>query len=171
MMTTSGKLMVQLIVFAAVAGLLFFVSSFYNQPQAENPNSQNLPAKSVELRGQAIHVSVADTPLAREVGLGGRSGLAAGEGMLFVFPHEDTYGFWMKNMGFPIDILWLNSQGEVVYMAENVAPETYPTTFTPSVPALYVLELPAGFVEEHEVVVGDIVRLQTVSPIRSRRNG
>lgn len=159
MKLTSRKLIMLLLVVVASAGLLFIATSFYQSQTSEKTTSQNLPEKTVILRGQTIYISVVDTPEAREVGLGGRTGLAPNEGMLFAFPHEDIYGFWMKNMRFSIDILWLGRNGEIVYMAENVAPETYPTTFTPSAPALYVLELPAGFVNEHEVVLGDIVRL------------
>src|SRR3989338_1806519 len=76
--------------------------------------------------------------------LSGRSGLAEGEGMLFVFPQDGKYGFWMKDMRFSIDILWLNASGMVVYMAQNVSPDSFPKSFESDVPARYVLELPAG---------------------------
>ena len=115
--------------------------------------------RAIQLRGQIIRVSVADTESARGQGLSGRAGLAADEGMLFVFPKDGNYAFWMKDMLFSIDILWLSSDGGVVYMAQNVSPDTYPQAFQPNVPARYVLELPEGFAKEHAVAIGDIVRL------------
>jgi len=79
--------------------------------------------------------------------------------MLFVFPEDGKYAFWMKDMRFSIDILWLSADGRVVYMALNVSPDTYPQVFRPDVPARYVLELPAGYAKAHAVRIGDIVRL------------
>jgi len=78
--------------------------------------------------------------------------------MLFVFPKDGKYAFWMKDMHFPIDIIWLSAEGSVVYMAQNVPPGSFPQTFRPDVLARYVLELPAGYAKEYNVVVGDIVR-------------
>ncbi|MDO8575927.1 MAG: DUF192 domain-containing protein, partial [bacterium] len=85
--------------------------------------------------------------------------LAADEGMLFVSPEDGGHAFWMKDMLFPIDILWISADGRVVYMAENVSPDTYPQSFRPDAPARYVLELPAGYAGAHGVSVGDVVRL------------
>ncbi len=106
-----------------------------------------------------VKILLADTPQERTQGLSGRENLAKDEGMLFVFPEEGIYGFWMKDMRFSIDILWLNSAGEVVYIVENASPESYPASFTPEKAAQYVLELPAGFVSSHNVTLGSFVEL------------
>lgn len=115
--------------------------------------------RTIQLKGQTIRVSVADTESMRGQGLSGRKELAADEGMLFVFPQDGKYAFWMKDMRFSIDILWLAKDGSVVYMAQNVSPDTYPHNFQPNALARYVLELPAGYAREHNVAIGDIVRL------------
>lgn len=115
--------------------------------------------RTVHLKGQVVRISVADTESTRQQGLSGRAGLAQDEGMLFVFPEDGKYAFWMKDMFFSIDILWLSADGAVVYMAKNVSPSTYPNNFMSNTPARYVLELPAGYVEAHGVQIGDIVRL------------
>lgn len=130
----------------------------YHQPAALAP-TQVQGLQTIELKGQTIRVSVADTENARGQGLSGRAGLAVDEGMLFVFPQDGKYAFWMKDMRFSIDILWLSADGGVVYMAQNVSPDTYPQDFVPNTPARYVLELPAGYVKEYTVSIGDIVRL------------
>ena len=64
----------------------------------------------------------------------------------------------MKDMKFPIDMLWLSGTRRVVYMAQNVSPDTYPEVFAPTRPARYVLELPAGYAKAYTVGVGDEVR-------------
>lgn len=114
--------------------------------------------QTVQLAGRSIGVSVADTESSRRQGLGGRLSLGADEGMLFIFPEEGRYAFWMKDMHFSIDILWLKSDGTIVYMAQNVSPETYPKAFDPHTNARFVLELPAGYTKAYTVRVGDVVR-------------
>lgn len=122
-------------------------------------NLLNSGSRTVQLAGKTIKVAVVDTPELRAKGLGGRAGLAPDEGMLFIFDSDAKYRFWMKDMRFPIDILWLSISGEVVDIKENVLPSAYPAIFAPNSPARYVLELPAGFVKENKVSVGDVVRL------------
>jgi hypothetical protein len=67
--------------------------------------------------------------------------------MLFVFEKPGRYGFWMPDMHYPIDILWLDDQYSVVAAARSVAPESYPDTFMPPVPARYVLETSPGVIK------------------------
>lgn len=123
----------------------------------------NLPTldggRTVILDGQTIHVSVADTDAERAQGLSGSSGLAPDEGMLFVFPVDGKYAFWMKDMLFSIDMVWLSSDGNVRYIVRNASPDTYPQTFVSTSLARYVLELPAGFAKQYNVQVGDTARL------------
>jgi len=59
--------------------------------------------------GKKISVEVADTVEKRSLGLGKRSGLENGWGMLFVFEKRKQHGFWMKGMQFPLDIIWLDN--------------------------------------------------------------
>jgi uncharacterized membrane protein (UPF0127 family) len=108
----------------------------------------------VTLGNTAINVEVVDTDASRERGLSGHAQLAEGEGMLFVFETDDQWGIWMKDMKFPIDIVWAAADGTIVTILRNVAPETYPMVFTPASPARYVLELPAGYVDAHQVAEG-----------------
>ncbi|MDO8514194.1 MAG: DUF192 domain-containing protein [bacterium] len=118
-----------------------------------------VPLRTVHIGSQTIKVTVAQTPEERQKGLSGREGLATDEGMLFVFPTDGKYAFWMKDMRFSIDILWLSSDGTIVHLAQNVSPDTYPKNFTSESAARYVLELPAGYAASNLVRVGDIVQL------------
>ena len=81
-------------------------------------------------------------------------GLTEGEGMLFVFETDDLHSFWMRDMLFSIDILWIAMDGTVVHIEPSVSPDSFPQTFTPPTPARYVLEVPAGFATEHGIEVG-----------------
>lgn len=150
---------------ALATSLLFVVSAVaislnvWERNAAKTLSTSNSGSRTVQLRDKTIQVSIADTPEARAKGLGGRISLAPDEGMLFVFGSDAKYPFWMKDMRFPIDILWLSRGGKVVDIRENISPEMYPEVFTPNALARYVLELPAGFVRENNVNVGDIVRL------------
>lgn len=108
-----------------------------------------------------VHVEVADTEDKREQGLSGRAGLQEGSGMLFVFDVPGKYGFWMKDMNFPIDIIFIDASGTVVSVVRDASPESYhlqpPQVFYPDLPAQYVLEVPAGFVASRAIGVGERV--------------
>lgn len=110
--------------------------------------------KTIHVGSASVVVEVADTETARELGLSGHAPLADGQGMLFVFDQDALWGFWMKDMRFAIDILWLDSSGRVVTIAANVSPDSYPQTFYPKMPARYVVELPAGYAAAHSIAEG-----------------
>lgn len=148
------------ILYSALA-VIFFVALFaftrFSPTPAQNVYSDY--PHTVELDGNTIRVAIADTPETRAQGLGERTGLMSDEGMLFIFPVSGKYTFWMKDMNFSIDILWLSSEGSIIYIVERVSPSTFPHSFVSKAPARYVLELPAGYVGAHGVRVSDVVRL------------
>lgn len=142
----------------ALLGVLFLISFVYTpivQPRTNNEQTSPI----VTLDGSVVHVIIADTEATQERGLGGRNGLAPNEGMLFVFPSDGIYPFWMKDTLFSIDIIWLDIHGTIVDMRTNVSPESYPEVFTPTASARYVLEVSAGYVLEHNIKIGDIATL------------
>jgi uncharacterized membrane protein (UPF0127 family) len=91
-----------------------------------------------------IPVTIADSPAQRERGLSGTESLSKGTGKLFIFERPGTYGFWMKDMQYPIDIVWIDAGWKVVGVAAQVLPESYPEMVYPPSEVLYVLELNAG---------------------------
>ncbi|MDB5266535.1 MAG: hypothetical protein JWN89_350 [Parcubacteria group bacterium] len=109
---------------------------------------------NVNLQGASIPVQVADNFHLREVGLSGRTSLDQGTGMLFIFERPATYGFWMKDMTFPIDIIWILNN-KVVHVENSVDPSSYPKVFYPSSEANFVLELPSGYAMIHNIKIGD----------------
>ncbi|MFC1639074.1 DUF192 domain-containing protein [Patescibacteria group bacterium] len=112
--------------------------------------------------GPTLDVAVAAYDRVRQQGLSGRSSLEPHDGMLFLFPRAQRYAFWMQDMRFPIDVVWIRA-GEVVDLTYGLSiPEgdEEPLTFAPVTPADAVLEVPAGFIAEHDLRVGQPVSAQ-----------
>lgn len=113
-----------------------------------------------------VVAEVVDTPSSRALGLSFRKGLGEGKGMLFIFDHPGRYGFWMKDMLFSLDIIWINQDGVVVHIERNVTPESYteapndPKTFINTPDASYVLELESGKAETYGLYLGTKVVIQ-----------
>lgn len=104
--------------------------------------------------GVSLRIEFATTSAAREKGLSGRKSIPNDYGMLFVFPKDDYYGFWMKDTLVPLDIFWLDAQGHIISFSPDVATSTYPNVFYPSALARYVLETSAGFALTHGIATG-----------------
>lgn len=104
--------------------------------------------------GEHFFVSLAADAQTRAAGLSNTDPLREREGKLFVFPRADNYGFWMKEMNYPLDILWFSADGTVVHIEKNVTPETYPETFYPNALSRYVLEITAGKADEYGLIEG-----------------
>ena len=112
--------------------------------------------------GMEISVEVADTVEKRSLGLGKRSGLENGWGMLFVFEKHKQHGFWMKDMQFPLDIIWLDNH-RIVHILRNVQPAKsgdFPPVMTPPVAGNFVLEIDAGRADELKLQVGQRLKYQ-----------
>ena len=99
---------------------------------------------------------MAATEATRLQGLAGRAGLKDDEGMYFVFDNPDRYGFWMKGMLFPIDIIWIKEES-VIGFHENLEPDnsSSPQIYYPPAPVDRVLEVKAGNVERLGIKTGD----------------
>ena len=117
-----------------------------------------------------IQGELADTPAIRERGLSGRVSMNSNQGMLFVFDRPGVYGFWMKDMNFPLDMVWIDRDHKVVSINSDVATSTYPDAIFPAClpPAcavregtagniLYVLELNAGKAKDFGIVTGTVL--------------
>ena len=108
---------------------------------------------------QRFTVEVADTQSKREQGLGERNSMPANHGMLFDFKQNGKWQMWMLNMRYSLDMAWLDENGNVVYVRENLTPDTFPKVFIPDTDARYVLEVNAGSLQSAGVKRGDTVRL------------
>lgn len=141
-----------IIIFAGIAGLFFYRTIHTEKPVVPG----------VSFGGVSLRIEYATTEAAREKGLGGRTSIPNNYGMLFVFPKDAYYGFWMKDTLVPLDIFWLDDKGHVVSIAQDVATSTYPDVFYPSASARYVLETAAGFAEAHTIATGTPLLLKNL---------
>jgi len=116
---------------------------------------------TVKIRGTEIKAEIADTLMKRMKGLMFRKILPESEGMLFVFDKEDYHGFWMMNMSFPIDIIFVNKNKEVVDIIKNAQPcKLSCSTYRPKEKAIYVLEVNANFTEKNGIEIGSSLDFQ-----------
>lgn len=115
------------------------------------------PRPSLAINGSKILVDIADTPEKRTLGLSGRLSLAQDEGMFFILDSPGRFSFWMKDMNFPIDIIWIDAEFKVADITKNAIPESFPNTFEPRAPILYVLETVAGWADKNGIKIGDTV--------------
>jgi uncharacterized membrane protein (UPF0127 family) len=107
----------------------------------------------------ALEAELANTRASRELGLSGRASMGDNEGLLFAFDKPGRYGFWMKDMQFPLDIIWINENGIVVSIERGLTPESYPKIFMNQAEASYVLEINAGLAERFGLYLGSKVKM------------
>jgi uncharacterized membrane protein (UPF0127 family) len=96
---------------------------------------------------------VADETNLQVDGLSGKDILER-EGMYFKYPQSGFYRFWMKDMAYSLDFIFINS-GVIVDTLENIVPSTYPNTFTSTLPANGVIEMRAGEIQKHKIQKGE----------------
>ncbi len=135
------------------------------QTQAQTP-AYNYEIRKITINGATLDVEIADDSKKMERGLMFRDTLPENHGMLFVFDHEEKYTFWMMNMTINLDIIWLDTNGKVVYTVEDAKPcidaaHTSSCTFSPDKPAKYVLEVNSGFVQKHGINENSVMRILT----------
>lgn len=118
-----------------------------------------IPSSTISGEGITYVVELAETKEEHALGLSGRTELDADMGMLFIFDQPGRYGFWMPDMHFPIDIIWIDADWRIVDISANVPPESYPKVFTPTSPAMYVLEVYAGNAAASGWEIGTLLEL------------
>ncbi len=109
--------------------------------------------------GETIHsftVEIADTPDAIRQGLMFRESLAPDAGMLFDFGDVRPASMWMKNTLIPLDMLFMNDNGQVIAIARNAVPGSH-RSLGPGVPVRAVLEIPGGRAKALGITPGDTV--------------
>lgn len=144
-----------------VTGTTWFFA--YYEPQGA---MRRIPLR---INDTEIRVEVADTDEKRSAGLGMREQLGADEGMLFVFDKNSFYTFWMKDMLFPLDIIWINKDKKIADVITNVQMDTYPDfQYINDFLAQYVLEVNAGFFDAHGLKLGDTVKFEVEGSQESR---
>ncbi len=133
-------------VIAIVAGFLWW------QMSSQQPKLQ--------LVNTTFEVEILQTEEDKIRGLSGTKSLAQNRAMLFDFEHEGTWGIWMKDMNYAIDIIWTDKDGKVIHIVKDAQPSSYPDTiFRPTAPARYVIETISGTIERTGLKMGDMITL------------
>lgn len=127
-----------------------------------NAHPSNLPTGTVTITGTnganaEVHVEVVSTEAQREQGLMFRSSLDEDRGMLFLFPGNETIGFWMKDTYVALDIAYIGADGTVQEVRQ--AKPLDETVLVPKSAYRFVLEVNQGWFERHGLGVGAKVTL------------
>jgi hypothetical protein len=167
------NLFVQITVVIVLLGFVvyFVLSNFIlNQPSATNSDLERAMKNKMTYTFQKegdlvftshngdtiskIEIEIADDDQQRELGLMMRRDMKEDNGMLFIFPYETLQAFWMKNTIIPLDILYVNSQNEIVKIYKNTEP--YSEKSLPSgKPSLYVVEVNGGYTDKYGIKEGN----------------
>ena len=137
------------------------VSKVLNLGPSQTPTTYT---QVLKVKNTTVMVEIVATPEKLAQGLSGRDGLAENIGMLFVVAQNTRPTFWMKDMKFPIDIIWINDN-MVVGIEKNVPIPQDPNNtsslerYSPSTGVDYVLEVESGFTQKNSIAPGDEVEL------------
>ncbi len=119
----------------------------------------------IKIKDADLKVLIADTDAKKAKGLSGRLSLASNSGMLFIYNEEEIRRFWMKNMKFPIDIIWIRKDKVVDILINALPPKSGTLDSELSIyqsgePVDKVLEVNSGFINKHGIAIGDRIITQ-----------
>ena len=157
--------LVLVIVVFIIFGRGFSTGQFITQTATDSAQTQKKESTQITIKDLTIQAKIADEPKEHQIGLADYSSLSLGEGMLFVFDTSASYVFWMKNVEFAIDIIWIDENKKIVDIAPNVPPEPDKgekelTRYKPKSDAKSVLEINAGISALHNLQIGDQVAFE-----------
>ncbi len=144
------------IVFFLFVGILFLLLFFLLVDN--NHEFREADKLQVSINGISIPVEVANNENNRRLGLSYREALDKDSGMLFDMQSRRVFSFWMKDMNFPLDIIWIDGN-KIVKISKNLPPAgSHPNiTYSSEFPIDFVLEVNGGFCNEQGIAIGDTV--------------
>jgi uncharacterized membrane protein (UPF0127 family) len=148
---------------ADVASSTAVVTSTTASSSTDADVNPQLPTEQLDIDNAVFNVEVASTMLQRARGLSNRTSLGPNDGMLFIFSSGSTQSFWMKDMNFPLDMIWI-SGNTVVGFAQNAPAEpnvAFPNQiFYSPANTDKVLEVNSGTVAKYNIQIGDTVTIK-----------
>lgn len=154
------QLGVILVIIVFVGFFLFKDVLFNNEPEVEYYNftkeGELIFADSLGNQKIKIDIEIADTEYELQLGLMNRKDMKEDQGMLFIFPRQEIRSFWMRNTLISLDMLFVNDKKKIVTIQKNTKVLS-DQSYRSNEPALYVVEVLAGFTDRHNIQVGDIV--------------
>jgi len=151
-----------LIVALLIFGKGFTTASLVGPAVDRTANISQKGKVPLSVKTLSIDAVVAKTPAERKKGLSKKETLPLNTGLLFVFEKSGRFGFWMKDMKFAIDIIWIDDNKKIAEITKNIPPEPQKrendlTIYRPSNDVMYVLEVNAGLSDFNNLEVGDTV--------------
>ncbi len=156
------KKVIFLIVIIITLVLIFFVvKNPLEKPEIASTTPKNT-IYHLSIGSDIFEVEIADTPQKREVGLSEKESMNQNQGMLFVFEKSYLPLFWMKNMKFPLDFIWIKDN-RIVQISENIPVLTdgIASTIAPTTKIDSVLEINAGMTKKYNIAIGDKISITT----------
>ena len=112
---------------------------------------------------KCFNVKISDNSLERQIGLSNHTSLEQNSGMLFVFSESEIQNFWMKNMRFNIDLIWIDSNLKIIgFEKDMVICWTNCPLYSSDFPIKYVLEINSGLIDDYNFRINDSVNLDRV---------
>lgn len=139
-----------------IAGVAFYQFSKTQQSQVKTSGKVTIAAHTFD-------VEVVRDSKDQQIGLTKYNSMGESQGMLFIFEQPGNYGFWMRNMKFPLDIIFIRND-TVVSLHQEVQPVEQdadnPPVYRSEVPADKVLEIQSGLAEKYNIKTGDKVKFE-----------
>ena len=144
---------------------ILMVATFPVLPD-ENPQHPEFHRLKFNQQPLEISVEIVSTPVEREQGLMYRTSIGDDQGMLFVYPNPGFLKVWMKNTLLPLDVLFLDNEGKIVSLLQNLQPctQTPCPIYGSEKPARYMLELKAAFIKNHNIKIAQSLALNLLAP-------
>lgn len=115
---------------------------------------------NISIDNHTFNIVTATTVSEQEKGLGNRTSLNTNSGMLFIFNTPGNYGFWMKDMEFPLDIIYINNNKIInIFTLKKPNNNSQLQIVYPKKPSKYVLEINANLSKKYNLKTGDSVKI------------
>jgi uncharacterized protein len=164
-MATRGEILIPIAIAAVIIGIVGVLTI----PADSRLADVNFPRGIVKIDNVTLNVQIAETDAQRARGLMFQDQLPYDQGMIFVVDNEQVIPIWMLNMQFPLDVIWFDSNGNVVHIAKYLQPcQSALETVTCAVdnggdkPAKYVLETTAGFVSKFNITASSKLHIISI---------
>ncbi|MDE1862490.1 MAG: DUF192 domain-containing protein [Thaumarchaeota archaeon] len=164
-MATRAQILIPLAITAVIIG----VAGVLTIPSDSKFADVKFPKGTVRIGNVTLAVQVAETDAQRSRGLMFQNQIPYDQGMIFVMQNQQVIPIWMQNMQFPLDIIWFDSDGNIVHISKFVQPckTALETAICPvdkggNRPARYVLEVTAGFVDKFNITSSSKLKIISI---------
>lgn len=164
-MATRAQVLIPIAIAAVIIGIVGIITIPADSKLAE----VKFPRGTIKLDNKILDVQIAETDAQKVRGLMFQNKLPDDQGMIFVFSQEQVVPIWMLNMQFPLDIIWFDTNGNIVHIEKNVPPcksalETATCTVqnADGKKAKYVLEVSAGFTDRFNITENSKMQIISV---------